>query len=193
MTTATKITIARILLVPYFATQVIYYVSEGTEFYRITALVAFLLASLSDALDGYIARRYNQHSQLGAILDPVADKLLLITALVLLSLDNSPYYDRLPLWLAATVISRELILILGCTVIYYFCGRVEITARFVSKAGTTLQIATVLWVLLKWPAQWVDYWAAATAVITGIAGIQYIYDGVRQLSASPASAPTPKE
>lgn len=187
MTTANKITIVRILLVPFFVTQVIYYVAGGNEFYRVTALASFAVAAITDALDGYVARRYHQQSELGAFLDPLADKLLLLSAIILLSVNNEPFFERLPLWLTATVISRDVILFIGIGIIYYFCGRVEIAPRMISKAATVLQMAVVLWVLFQFDSRWLDAWAAAAAITTGVAGIQYVFDGVRQLSASPSS------
>jgi cardiolipin synthase (CMP-forming) len=187
MTTANKVTICRILLTPFFVTMVIYYVTDGLEHYRFWAVTSFGVAALTDALDGYIARRYRQHSELGAFLDPLADKLLLVSGILLLSLDNAPLLDRLPLWLVATVIGRDVILLLGIVVIYYFCGRVAIAPRWISKAGTVLQIAVVLWALLKFDARWLEFWCAAAAITTGVSGVQYVFDGVRQLSASPSS------
>jgi cardiolipin synthase (CMP-forming) len=187
MTTANKVTICRILLTPFFVTMVIYYVTDGLEHYRFWAVTSFGVAALTDALDSYIARRYRQHSELGAFLDPLADKLLLVSGILLLSLDNAPLLDRLPLWLVATVIGRDVILLLGIVVIYYFCGRVAIAPRWISKAGTVLQIAVVLWALLKFDARWLEFWCAAAAITTGVSGVQYVFDGVRQLSASPSS------
>src|SRR5580765_5244540 len=111
MTTANKITILRILLVPFFVMQVLYYADASgqaaREWYRIAALWTFGVAAISDALDGYIARRYNQRSELGAILDPLADKLLLVSGIVVLSFEHPPYQQylaTLPLWLAGTII-----------------------------------------------------------------------------------------
>src|SRR5262245_59519736 len=117
MTTANKITILRILLVPFFIVQVLYYAeateSAAREWYRLAALLTFATAALFDALDGYIARRYNQRSELGAILDPLADKLLLVFAIVLLSRHDKPSLDRIPFWFTMTVIGRDVILLLG--------------------------------------------------------------------------------
>ncbi len=118
MTTANKVTIARILLVPVFVVQAVYYVQTGNEMYRLIAVLAFGLAAISDGIDGYIARHYNQFSELGAVLDPLADKLLVLSALVLLSFDNRPRFDRLPLWLLGVVFSRDAILLLGSVVIH---------------------------------------------------------------------------
>ncbi len=90
MTTANKITIVRILMIPAFVTMAIYYgqsVQRGAplEWERITAIAIFLIASLSDGLDGYVARHYNQRSSLGVVLDPIADKGLLLSGIITLS------------------------------------------------------------------------------------------------------------
>ncbi len=119
MTTANKLTIFRILLVPFFIVEVLSYVDDGEESHRFLAIAAFLLASVCDGVDGYIARRYNQRSELGAILDPLADKLLLVAGIVLLSLRHEQYLPHLPLWLTATVISRDVLLLLGMMVIHF--------------------------------------------------------------------------
>ena len=193
MTLATKITLLRILLVPFFVTQVIYYVSEGREVFRIAALGIFTLAVLTDALDGFVARRFNQRSELGAFLDPLADKILLVSSAILLSFDHTPFFERLPLWLVATIISRDMLLGIGIAVIYYFCGKVVITPIITSKVATVLQMAAVFWVLLQLNPEWLDVTCAAAAITTGIAGIQYLLEGMRQLGSSPSSAPTPRE
>ena len=193
MTTANKITITRILVVPFFIVLVIYYVQEGRELYRWLALGCFALAALSDGLDGYIARRFHQHSELGKILDPLADKLLLVAGIVLLSLDNAPYLPRIPLWLTATVLSRDVLLLLGLVVIQYFCGQIKVQPVFVGKAATVLQIACVTWALLKWDHTWLMGLAAAAALCTAASAIFYIRDGIRQLSASPSSSASPPQ
>src|SRR5262245_5758609 len=110
MTTANKITIVRILLVPLFIVEVLNYIEHGRELHRRLAIAAFLVAALCDGVDGYIARRYNQRSELGAILDPLGDKLLLLAGILLLSLHHEPYLPHLPLWLTVTVVSRDLLL-----------------------------------------------------------------------------------
>src|ERR1041384_5376052 len=94
MTTANKITIVRILLVPLFIVHLLYYVNGGRVHHRFLGIFAFALAAISDGVDGFIARHYNQRSERGAILDPLADKILLVSGVVLLSLNNSPYLER---------------------------------------------------------------------------------------------------
>lgn len=192
MTTANKITIFRILLVPFFIVQFLYYGQTGEETYRLLALVAFALAAISDGVDGYIARRYHQRSELGAFLDPLADKLLLISAVILLSMDYRPHLEQLPIWLVATILSRDLLLLLGLVLIQFFSGKVSVRTHFVGKIATVLQMITVLWALLKWPPSWLFGWALGAAVCTGVSAIIYIVAGIRQLSASPASSPAPE-
>jgi CDP-diacylglycerol--glycerol-3-phosphate 3-phosphatidyltransferase len=150
-----------------------------------------MLAAVSDGIDGYIARRYHQRSELGAVLDPLADKLLLASAVVLLSFDHGSRLPRLPLWLAGTLLGRDIILLLGLGLIHHFCGKAVVRPMALGKVATVLQMICVSWALLKWPQPWLTVWAALAALGTGISGIFYVLDGVRQLAASPRSAATP--
>jgi CDP-diacylglycerol--glycerol-3-phosphate 3-phosphatidyltransferase len=188
MTTANKITIGRILLIPFFISQVLYYTHYGNELNRWLAIVCFAVAAISDGIDGYLARHYNQRSELGAVLDPLADKLLLVSGLVLLSFDNQPHLTQVPIWLAAIVFGRDLILGLGALVIYYFCHHVTVKPHFIGKAATVLQMAVVLWALLKWSDGWLFWLMIGAGVATGVSGLLYVVDGMRQLSASPHSS-----
>lgn len=192
MTLANKITISRILLIPVFVVFVVYHQHTGADSYRWGALATFLIASLSDGIDGWIARRFNQRSQLGATLDPLADKLLLVSALILLSRSSGPNVATLPLWLAATVLSRDALLILGWIIIQLTCGTVAMKPYFISKAGTVLQMAAVILALADaWPV--LRAWSAfVAAVTTGLSTVLYVRDGVDQLSANPKSSPDPK-
>ena len=191
MTTANKITILRVLLVPFFIVQVLYYVETGSEWHRLTALLTFGLAVVSDGLDGYIARRYNQRSQLGAILDPMADKLLVVSGILLLSFDHQPRLPQMPLWLAGTIVGRDMLLLIGLIVVYYSCGRVTVRPILMGKLATVLQMVCVLWGLFKWDAAWLELWMASAAIATAISGTFYFFDGLRQLNASPTSGPAP--
>lgn len=192
MTTANKVTIFRILLIPFFVVEVLYYVREGGELHRWLALGTFLFASICDGVDGFIARRFNQRSELGTLLDPLADKLLLVSGVVLLSLNNEPNFIRLPLWLTGTVIGRDVLLLIGLIVIYITMGKPVIRPRWVGKTATVLQMAVVLWVLFKFSAQWFPWLAISAAICTGLSGVLYVLDGIRQLSTHPtSSAKTP--
>src|SRR5882724_2674031 len=123
MTTANKITILRILLVPFFVVEVLYYVKDGHDLHRLLAIISFGVAAVCDGVDGYIARRYDQRSELGAILDPLADKLLLVSGIVLLSFDQRPYLQSVPLWLTGTIIGRDILLLTGLIVIQMIVGK----------------------------------------------------------------------
>jgi cardiolipin synthase (CMP-forming) len=192
MTTANKITIMRILLVPFFVVQILYYINGAGELHRHLALGAFVVAVISDGIDGFIARHFNQRSELGALLDPLADKLLLLSGIILLSLHREEYLPQLPLWLTATVLSRDLLLLLGLGLIHYIGGKVVVRPHFIGKTSTVLQMICVLWALLKLDLGWLQLWALAAALFTGISAVIYVAAGVRQLAANPASLPSPR-
>src|ERR1035437_587373 len=150
MTTANKITILRILLVPFFVVEILYYVETGNEVHRLLALLSFAVASILDGVDGYVARHYNQWSELGTVLDPLADKLLLVSGIVVLSFDHTPRLATIPLWLTGTIIGRDLLLGIGAVIIRLVVGKITVRPRMTGKIATVLQMAVVLWILLKW-------------------------------------------
>lgn len=192
MTTANKVTICRILLVPFFVMAVIYYVKTGVEFYRWFAISCFGAAAISDGIDGFIARHFNQWSELGTVLDPLADKLLLVSGIILISLHNEPYLRPVPIWFTVTVLSRDAILLIGYVVIHFLAGGMSVKPLLISKAATVFQMAAVLWALFKLDAQ-AHYWiCVVAAVLTGLSGLIYIFAGMRLLAKHPSSAPTKK-
>lgn len=188
MTTANKITILRILLIPFFVVEVLYYVKTSEELHRLLAILSFGLAAMCDGVDGYVARRYNQRSELGAILDPLADKLLLVSGIVLLSFDHGPLLETVPLWVTGTILGRDVLILVGMLVIQMVVHHVKVRPRFVGKVATVLQMALVLWVLLQWHDTWFRWLALATALCTGVSGLFYVWDGMMQLSAHPSSS-----
>lgn len=191
MTTANKITLVRIFLIPLFVVEVLYYVRTGNELHRLIALGSFGVASVCDGVDGYVARRFNQRSELGAILDPLADKLLLVSGIVVLSFDQRPYLQSVPLWLTGTIIGRDIFLVAGLVVIQMTVGKVKVRPRVVGKVATVLQMAVVLWVLFKWEDRWLFGLALLTSLCTGLSGLMYLWDFTGQLNAHPASSPSP--
>lgn len=174
---ATKITIFRILLVPVFVASLIY----G---WTLSAILIFSAAGASDSLDGIIARRRNESTRLGAILDPLADKLLITAAYVAVTL-----LGLLPPWLTIIVVSRDLLIVLGFLVLFLLVSRLPHTApTALGKLSTILQIATILATLaysfLEWkfvPLRLVWY---CTAAVTVASGLQYLYLGSKQLSSA---------
>lgn len=196
MTTANKVTIFRILLIPFFVVEVLYCMKTGEEIHRLAAILAFAIAAICDGVDGYIARRYNQKSELGAILDPLADKLLLVSGVVLFSLNN-PHFGSIPLWLTGTIIGRDLVILIGMIVIQMTVGTVRVRPRVLGKIATVLQMVCIIWLLFKWDqkvgGQWFLIWTAGAAVCTGVSGLLYVLDGVKQLSSHPTSSPTARQ
>jgi len=192
MTTANKITIVRILMIPVFVTMAIYYgqsIERGAplEWQRFTAIVIFLVAAASDGLDGYVARRYKQRSTLGAILDPIADKGLLLSAIITLSISNwsdvDPDYGRFPAWFPVLVITRDAVILVGAGVLHLLNGKVHVKPRWTGKVATVLQMAAIAWVMLQLHFLPLLYIVIAAGVFTFISGVVYVMDGVRQLQA----------
>jgi cardiolipin synthase len=165
------ITLARIVMVPFFIGLMIYH------HYRI-AVVVFLVACATDALDGMIARLKNQKTDLGAFLDPIADKLLIVSAFVTLVLRGI-----LPVWLVMVVVSRDVILVLGSIVIYYTGHEFKARPSVIGKATTFLQLLVVTLSLIlkiygiKSPLMDILSWTAAGFTIAS--GVQYIARGTR--------------
>jgi len=192
VTTANKITISRILLIPLFVVEVLNYVKTGNDVHRVVALLTFGTAAILDGVDGYIARHFNQWSELGTILDPLADKLLLVSGVVLLSFDHAPLLGQFPVWLTGTIIGRDLVILIGMIVIQMTVGKVTARPHVIGKIATVLQMISVLWLLLKWDAalgpKWILLLTMAAAISTGVSGFIYVWDGIRQLSASPRSS-----
>jgi len=201
MTTANKITILRILLVPFFVVEILYYVQSGNELHRLLGLLAFAVAAILDGVDGYVARRYNQKSELGTLLDPIADKLLLVSAIVLLSFDHGPRLGQIPLWLTGTIIGRDLLLGLGAVTVRLVVGHLTVRPHLTGKIATVFQMAIVLWILLRWDftfhgrifhLEYLKILVLAAGLLTGISGVLYVLDGMKQLGAHPSSSPAKK-
>lgn len=180
MNLANKISIVRILLIPFFIWAIVYY-SPQRDFLRFVALGVFGLAVLSDAVDGYLARILKQRTMLGTFLDPIADKLLLITAFICLSvLNNLPDFLKLPPWVPIIVVSRDVIIVIGAIVIFLTTGGIEISPSPLGKITTFFQMATIISVLLRYPHS--NYiWNLAIA-FTVLSGIDYIIRGTRLLN-----------
>jgi cardiolipin synthase (CMP-forming) len=190
MTTANKITVLRILMIPAFVTMAIYYgesIQRGAplEWQRFAAIMIFLLASASDGLDGYVARRYNQRSSLGVILDPIADKGLLLSGIITLSISNwsqiDPEYGRFPVWFPVLVITRDALILVGAVVLYLLNGKVQVKPNWTGKVATVLQMIAIAWVMLQ--LRFIPLLAVVicAGLFTLISGVVYVLDGVRQL------------
>lgn len=174
MNLANKITIIRILLVPFFIAFMLY--SKPN-----LALGVFLLAVISDAVDGYIARAWKQKTKLGAMLDPIADKILIISAFIsLIFVKDLPHRLKFPPYVPIIVISRDVIIFLGAVIIYMLKGDIEIRPVPTGKVTTFFQMLTIVFILMQ--LKFSNFvWNIAIA-FTLISGLQYILRGSRILS-----------
>lgn len=179
MNFANKISTFRILTVPFFIASLIYY-SPERSYLKFIALGIFVLGVISDVIDGYIARKSRQYSKAGLVLDPLGDKLLLMSAFVCLSLKNE-FLLRFPLWVTLIVISRDVIILLGALVIYIVRQDINISPTRWGKLTTTFQMCSVIAVLLQLRISVVLWWLAI--FFTLISGIDYVRRGFKTLYA----------
>lgn len=165
------LTLLRILAVPVFAIAVWY----G---YSVEAVIIFALAGLTDLLDGYIARRFNQRSDLGAVLDPAADKLLMTAAFVLLAMPIEHLVVRIPAWVAILAISRDVIISLVALMSSAHFDPSKFHPTLLGKITTGVQIVAIsitlllnamepqIWYQLLDP--WIYYLVAAMVLASGM-------------------------
>jgi cardiolipin synthase len=179
LTIPNLITLARILLTPLFIILLI----QGQ--YR-KGLIIFLLAGLSDLADGLVARLWQQKSPLGAYLDPLADKLLMSSSFVTLSISHV-----IPPWLTVVVISRDVTIALGVALFRLADLPLIIAPTWLGKWTTTLQISTILLALVGkiWPLPPLLFPALfwLTGLLTALSGVHYVYRGLRLIGQSPTS------
>jgi cardiolipin synthase len=159
----------------------------------VTTLWLFAVAAGSDAVDGYLARRFGWQTELGGMLDPVADKLMLATVFIMFAV-----LGEAPLWLTAAVITRDCVIVLGAVSYRVLLGPVRARPSHISKLNTLIQILFVLAVIgtqrWAWPPSWVLVCLGALVLVTTIiSGIDYVLvygrQAVREAKA-PAAAPT---
>ncbi len=201
MTLANKITITRILMIPVFVMMAMYYghgvqIGDPKDWQRFAAIALFLIAAASDGIDGYIARRYNQRSALGRILDPIADKGLLLAAIITLTISKWNY--EFPIWFPVLVITRDAVILLGSLGLQFVVGKVHVRPRWTGKVATALQMVAIAFVLLQLNLfqravsfagqslhlDFLDIPVALAGFFTLISGIHYVMDGMSQLRAA---------
>jgi len=162
------ITVFRFLLVP----PVVLLLLKG---HFGSALLIFAVAGFSDALDGYLAKRYHWTSRLGALIDPLADKLLLVSTFVTLG-----WLGLIPLWLVGLVILRDLVIVTGAIVYHMRIEQLEAEPSLVSKLNTFTQIVLVLAIIFtqvfrELPALWMDMLLYSVLVTTLWSGFDYVW------------------
>lgn len=177
MTLANRITIFRLILIPVFNVLVVSYTPEEPEL-RYLAIGVFAVASLSDALDGFVARAYNQKTKLGAVLDPLADKLLLNLAFVFLAVNES-FSEFVPRWVPVLILSRDVIIVMGSYLINEYYGPLRVRPRISGKLTTALQMTSIIAVLFEVTYSYEI--VLAMVVVSVFSFFDYIYDGVRRI------------
>jgi len=194
MTFATQITVARIALVPVFAALAIAYghsVAAGTPVasLRWAALAVFVTAAASDGLDGWIARHFNQRSKLGALLDPIADKSLMLTAVITLWLVGWGAGDwHIPWWFATLVILRDVVILGGIRILQVAHRKVAIVPHWTGKYSTFFQMFALGWVMLKVVPFSPVYPALIASFFTLWSMVEYIRQGLRLLGEAQPTA-----
>lgn len=176
---ANKISTFRILIVPFFIASLLYY-SPDRDYLRFLALVIFILGVISDAVDGYIARKSKQQSRAGLVLDPLGDKLLLMSAFIVLS-PITKLSLKFPLWVTFIVISRDAIILLGMLVIYIVKQDIDVYPTRWGKLTTALQMFSVITMLLQFKFAFILWWPVV--FFTVISGVDYIKRGFKILYA----------
>lgn len=138
------------------------------------ALVLFAIAGLTDGIDGYLARRFGWMSKLGGWLDPVADKLMQVSAYIMLT-----WLGLIPLWILIAVILRDVVIVAGSTVYYFWVEKVSASPSLISKVNTLLQILLVVLILVHMgsfpiPPQLMDFMLYAVFITTVVSGLDYV-------------------
>lgn len=181
LTLANQLTLGRLLLVPVLVILVIY----G---YNGWALVTFVVAGITDGLDGVIARRSGQLTSLGALLDPMADKLLLVSTFVVLTLPGLDLVNRLPIWLTVLVISRDVIIVVTVAIVNLTVEQATFRPSILGKIATFIYILTGSIILfynyLERPSALVPMAILASLAVTLASGFHYIWHAARVVNQS---------
>ena|SRR4030067_599187 len=178
MNLANWITILRILFVPFFVILLAY----G---WKLTALLLFCLAGITDGVDGYIARTRKIKTELGSILDPLADKFLLISSFIMLTIKNP---KLIPLWFTIIIISREFVIVMGAVIIQFITNNFKAKPTVIGKITTAFQILTVFIALVingveaPISIKLLKVFIVLTTVLAITSGSHYIYLGTKQLN-----------
>ena len=179
MSLANRISLLRILLVPCFVASLVYYTPDRDGL-RFVSLAIFFLGIATDAMDGFVARSQHQQSQLGTLLDPLADKMLILSALISLSTIRAlPDWMRIPAWFNLIVISRDAVLVTGTLLIFVFTGQWSVNPSRLGKWTIAAQMAVIPTVLLGLPFK--QGLLILTAVMTVLSGVSYLRVGTRLL------------
>ena len=184
MTIPTRITLARLIMSPVFVVLTIKYNStiklgNPDVIYLYLAMLVFALAVISDALDGYLARKLNQQSRIGSFLDPIADKTLLLSATITLTFIDCG--NPLPIFYTTLILSRELIQISGAIAIGAILGDIKVKHHWTGKFSTFMQVILIYSAFIVPSETVILYLAFIGGFFTFSSAALYIYAGLSQL------------
>lgn len=184
MTLANKVTITRILLIPVYVACAVAYARSlqhglANEWWRWTAVAVFTVAASTDGLDGYLARKLKQDSRLGRLLDPLADKGLLLTGIF--TLTWVPWQWSFPIWFPLLVCLRDVLCIAAAFLIDHVAGHVEVRPHWTGKWATVFQMCAMGWVMLNIPFLNPIIPTYIAGIFTFVSGMVYLREGIRQL------------
>lgn len=180
LTFANIMTCVRILCVPFFISSVVYY-HPDQDYIRYITISIFSLAVLTDIIDGYCARVYHQGTKIGAILDPIADKFLLMSAFIcLFAVKDITAPIDVPLWLLLIVISRDAILLIGGGSIYVVRGNIDVEPSRLGKMTAFFQVISILAALLRLPV-FPGLWFIV-GLLSIVSGANYLIHGAKVLN-----------
>lgn len=178
MNTANAITLVRLALIPVFVTLLLIYRPDaGLEGVRIAAFIVFVTAAVSDGVDGYVARHYNQRTRLGAVLDPTADKLLTNISFVFLAALTS-FDTPVPMWLPVVVLARDITITTGSFMLNKYMGPLKVRPRILGKAATVAHSVAIAAVVINLPGA--DRILMITAAISILSLADYLLHGYEQ-------------
>lgn len=180
MNLANRITMLRIFLVPLFVASIVYLSPERPWLLQ-AALAFFALACLTDALDGWVARRFLQKTRLGSYIDPIADKLLLLSGYGLLAFWGVPDALKIPAWVAIAVIARDIVIVIGAVLIFFITNSLKAEPTLLGKATTLAQMSALLAVLAGAPPPLRDVLYVLVTALTVLSGLTYVRIGGRLL------------
>lgn len=184
MNIANQLSVLRMILVPIFVGALLYYSPERSYCYPLI-LGAFLLACLTDGVDGYLARKLNEKTVLGSYIDPIADKLLLLSGFLSLSfMEHLPARMRIPAWLTIPIIARDVIILIGSTLVFLTTGKLTARPLFIGKLTTVLQMASLFVALTPFPHGFKILLFIVTLCFTLLSGLRYIRMGGRLIQSS---------
>ena len=166
---------------------------EPLEWQRWTAIAIFVVAAASDGIDGYVARRFNQKSRLGEVLDPLADKGLLLSGIITLSVSYWGY--EIPAWFPVLVVARDVVILAGTLTLHFLNGSVRVRPSWTGKTATALQMVAIALCMLQWNwfekslaiGGWtltvgtLDWTVWLAGFFTLVSGFGYVMGGIAQL------------